>query len=563
VTYAALARFGLLSPAEMTLIEGIGNGNLDQVGAGGLPAPGDPDRQVRADLIRCLLLGGGGVPVMHEKGLRLAGVWVTGPLDLEGCRIPRDIGLLDCRFETVPILRSAMVDTLSFDGSHLPGFAAERLEARGDLLFRSATIEGPIRLRGARIGGDLIFDGAILNSPGDRALGAERISVRGGALLRGATVRGTVAFPGARIGGDLDLIGSVLEQTDGPAFEADSVIVEGDLALRLAVVTGAMTAVTARIGGDCDLTGATFKAPGSQAINLNRAQVKGAFFLREGARIDGTLSLNGADLGAIVDEVTCWPARGELRMNRCRYGALLGTAVDAKTRLKWLTLQTPERWGEDFWSQPYEQLAAVLGGMGHDEEKGRVLIAKERLQRRARRARSKSLSARIGLHGLHGLLWLTTGYGRVPLLAIVWMVLFWAIGAAVYTILDHENAIRPNSPVVLRSPEWVLCGLPAEQTVFLPSVGQERQGRAAPGQKQLACFRGQPEASAYPKFNAAMLSADAVILGLGTGQKDYWSPDTRVPLGYAGKWYMYFQTLAGLALGLLAVAGFSGIVKSK
>jgi hypothetical protein len=291
--------------------------------------------------------------------------------------------------------------------------------------------------------------------------------------------------------------------------------------------------------------------------------VKGAFFLREGARIDGTLSLNGADLGAIVDEASCWPARGELRMNRCRYGALLGTAVDAETRLKWLSLQTPERWGEHFWPQPYEQLAAVLGEMGHDEEKGRVLVAKERLQRRARRARSKSLLARIGLRGLHGLLWLTTGYGRMPLLAIVWMVLFWAIGTVFYTMLDHENAIRPNSPVALRSPEWVLCGFPAEQTVFLPSVGQERQGRAAPGQKQLACFREQPEASAYPKFNAAMLSADAVILGLGTGQKDYWSPDTRVPLGYAGKWYMYFQTLAGLALGLLAVAGFSGIVKSK
>ncbi len=60
-----------------------------------------------------------------------------------------------------------------------------------------------------------------------------------------------------------------------------------------------------------------------------------------------------------------------------------------------------------------------------------------------------------------------------------------------------------------------------------------------------------------------MLSADAIVPGLGVGQKDYWSPDTRSNLGYAGKWFMYFQTVAGLALGLLAVAGFSGIVKSN
>jgi hypothetical protein len=34
-------------------------------------------------------------------------------------------------------------------------------------------------------------------------------------------------------------------------------------------------------------------------------------------------------------------------------------------------------------------------------------------------------------------------------------------------------------------------------------------------------------------------------------------------LGSAGKWFLYFQTLAGWALSLLAVAGFSGIVKSR
>ena len=46
-------------------------------------------------------------------------------------------------------------------------------------------------------------------------------------------------------------------------------------------------------------------------------------------------------------------------------------------------------------------------------------------------------------------------------------------------------------------------------------------------------------------------------------QGAYWSPDTRSTKGYAGKWFMYFQTVAGFALGLLAVAGFSGIVKSN
>jgi len=54
-----------------------------------------------------------------------------------------------------------------------------------------------------------------------------------------------------------------------------------------------------------------------------------------------------------------------------------------------------------------------------------------------------------------------------------------------------------------------------------------------------------------------------VLPGVETGQSGYWSPDTRVPLGYAAKWFAYFQTVAGWALSLLAVAGFSGIVKTS
>jgi hypothetical protein len=563
MTQPGLAAFGPLARAELLMVAGLATGIFDRVGAGGVPVDGDEDRRVRAELIRALLLGGPDMPTLHEKGLRLGGAWITGILDLEGCRVPRDIGLLDCRFEQVPVLLSAVIDTLSFDGSVLPGLSANRIEARGDLLFRAATLTGPVTLRGAKIGGDVVFDGAMMTAPGDMALSAARASVRGGAMFRGAVVQGGIALSGARIGVDLDLIGAQITQTEGPAIEATSIMVEADLDLRRAEVSGPVVLVSARIGGDCDLGGASFAAPGATAVNLNRARITGALFLREGAKVSGALSLNGAEIGALVDDPDCWPAKGELMLNRCRYGAILGSPVSARVRLDWLDRQTPEKWGEDFWPQPYEQLARVLGEMGHDEEKNRVLIAKERLQRRARRARASSLLTRLRLRLTDGLLWLTTGYGRLPLLALVWIFLLWAAGAVWYTVLDHRNALRPNSPVVLRSPEWVLCGIPATETVFLPSVGQDRQGRAAPGQPQLACFREQPEAAAFPKFSAAMLSADAVILGLGTGQKDTWSPDTRVPIGYWGKVFIYFQTLAGLALGLLAVAGFSGIVKSN
>ena len=563
MTEGGLSRFGGLGPAEIALIEGLGNGTLDRLGAGGLPEAGDQSRRVRAELIRFVLLGGPDAPRIHEKGLRLSGAWIVGTLDLEGCRVPRDIGLMDCRFDAGPVLLSAIIDTLAFDGSDLPGIVANRLDARGDLMFRSATIRGRVELRGARVGGDMVFDGATLDCPGDNVLYAERISVRGGVLFRGASVRGGINLHGGRIGGALDLTGATIERPEGTAVYGDSSQIDGDVTLRLAKVTGAVSLVTARIGADMDLTSAEISNPGAVAVDLGRTSVAGAFFLREGAKVTGTLSLNGATLGAIVDDPACWPARGDLRLNRCLYGAFLGSVVSASARLTWLARQTPDRWDEDFWPQPYEQLAKVLGDMGHDEDKRRVLIEKERLSRRARRKRAGSITMRALLFTKDWLMKITTGYGRLPLLALVWMIVLWASGALFYSHLENISAIRPNSAVVLRSPEWVLCGEPAGTPAFLPSLGAERPGLAKPGETQLFCYLRQPEAAAYPKFNAVMLSADAAIPGSLSGQNTYWSPDTRTSMGYAGKWLSYFQGIAGIVLGLLAVAGFSGIVKSN
>jgi hypothetical protein len=47
------------------------------------------------------------------------------------------------------------------------------------------------------------------------------------------------------------------------------------------------------------------------------------------------------------------------------------------------------------------------------------------------------------------------------------------------------------------------------------------------------------------------------------GQKQYWRPDPAKPNGMLTLNYYYFLSVIGWALSLLAVAGFSGLVKSK
>lgn len=557
-----LRGFDPLTPAEQAVLAEVSYSGFTRIGDGALPPPEAPERVVRAALLRLVLTRADGMPLLHEKGLRLGGAIIAGPLDLEGCRIAADVRLADCRFEAALVLRSASLDSLLLDGSTLPGLLAEKLEARGGLYLRSVTIKGPVDFRGARLGGALVADGAVLVRPNDTALAADDIEARGGLLLRGADVRGVVALGGARLSGDLDVTGGSIANAGSDALRAEGLAVRGDVLLRRSNIEGRILLTGARIGGDVDLGGGAFAAPGGDALVLNRASVAGALMIREGATISGLLNLNGTSVDALVDAPESWPPPGDLALNRFLYKGFLSAPSDAAVRLDWLSRQSPHRWGEDFWPQPYEQLAAVLAESGHGVDARRVLVEKERLQRRARRARTRPWVKRGLLWITDSLLRITIGYGRRPLRAFLWLALLWLAGVALFTAVEDADALRPAPVVAVRSPEWVLCGAEANARLALPSLGDARPGLARPGESQLACWRRQPEAQAFTKFNAWMFALDTLLPGVNSGQTEAWAPDTRTSIGAAAKSVAHALTVLGWALGLLAVAGFSGIVRS-
>ncbi len=562
MTAATLRDLGALTAAEAQILAEIATGVFSQIGDGRLPGEGDDARAVRGAFLRLLLTEGDGAPRLHEKGLELRGAWITGALDLEGCRIAHRIALADCRFEEALVVQGATLGSLLLDGSIMPGFRARALVASGSLHLRTTRIEGTVDLLAARLDGEFVLEGGTVTPPGDMAFHASYIATRGDLILRGTAFRGVVKVSGAKLGGDLAVDSATIEHPGKTALAADGIRVGGDVTLRFARLLGEASFIGARVSGDVRLEGGTFEAPGALALVLNRAHVEGALFLRAEARMKGGLSLTGATVGSIADEAASWPEPGDLLMNRFRYGGFIGGPVDAQSRLDWLARQSPKRWGDDFWPQPYEHLANVLNQMGHQEEARTILYEKERLQRRARRDRARSPLVRAARAAEDTLLWLTIGYGLQPLLAFVWLGVFWLIGVGLLTAVEAQGHLRPNLGVFLRAPEWVLCAATPERQVPMVSLG-DRPGLARPGQTQLDCFLAQPEASSYPKFNAWMYAFETLIPGLDAGQRSAWSPDTRKPLGLVSKLFEYVQMVAGFGLGLLAFAGFSGLVKSK
>jgi hypothetical protein len=364
--------------------------------------------------------------------------------------------------------------------------------------------------------------------------------------LLGAALGGDLSCTGATFRAERDAAGNLQD-----AFSGDRLKAAGGAFLRGVDATGQVRLAGAALGGTLDCTGATFRAERgakedqARALSLDGANVGRAFFLRGGAAVEGTLDLIGAEFGHINDAASCWPAAGDLLLNRCRYGAFTGGPVNAQGRLDWLARQDPSKWGADFWPQPYEQCARVLREMGHGDDARKVLIEKERRQRAARRTRAKP-PLRWLLRLRDELLGVTVGYGRQPIRAFGWLLGLWLLGAGLFWGAYRDGAMVPASAAAVASKGWAGC---------------LRAGSTVPGGVP-GCFLATPDGRYYPRFQPLAYSAETLLPVVDLDQRAHWTPD---PGASRWRWlrgYLRAHTLAGWALGLLAIAGFSGLVKS-
>lgn len=255
-------------------------------------------------------------------------------------------------------------------------FEASELAA-APVPVRGARITGRLALEGRAIAEPLVFedctfeeevclDEATTSSvrlvrcelPALRASNAE---TRGDVVLDGSTA-GHVALAGAHIGGSLRLAGTRLTGD----LDISSVRVDQDVACTDGfTVLGGLIAPGARVDGTVDLEGATLEGLGDNAMQarglraggdllLLRVTANGTIWLT-GARIDGSLDLSGAKLCAETHTLIAesmhagrgtflaggFRSRGEVRI----VGATLGGPLNLESA----ELINPDGWALNAW----------------------------------------------------------------------------------------------------------------------------------------------------------------------------------------------------------------------
>lgn len=576
-------------PAERKLAEDVDKGLTVKIGDGTLPPENLPDtdpRVIRTSFLRALILGRIEGHPPHAKGVLVQGAYLCGDgkknadsvaLDLDGCEIKFDLDLKHCRI-TVPIrLNMTRMVSLRLVGSRInAGIEAKGLIASGGLLLMKAYVCRTLDLLGASVAGSLDaclakFDGYDAGDRGHLDAGVPRIidgrglKVGGGLRLPRATVDGVVDLTGADLRGDLRLNSLVQRPPSSNCYGAilDRIRVSGNLQLDGVAIPGGLACRHSRINGDFRIDGGDFgKTDNAKtALDLHGTEIKQCLHLKNNVKVNGKLDLGSMRVELFDDARCSWPAAGGLILDRISIAGFAADGTDARLRSAWLNRMSDD----PFTPQPWEECARVLREMGHGAAARDILIEKEKRQRAARRARllreGRHLAA--NWHAIwDAVLGGTVRYGRVPLLAAAWLFLLVWVGAAIFGAAFARDQMKPNLPQIQRAPEWVLCGVAEGETVRLAGREAPAAGLRAREQSRIACFHDQPEGASHPRFSALPYSADALVPVVSLEMQSYWIPDDEKPFGAFARFYLWLHIAAGWFLTLLAVAGFSGLIRT-
>jgi hypothetical protein len=530
------------------------------------------------EFIRQAILGELALPTdsplrLNSRGAYLKDVNVTGGLDLSAAKFDRPIVFEDCAIDGLIDLSSASLESLVLRGCQATG----------------------VKARGAKIGGDLIFDRGSLDNPGHYAFDGESICI-GGSLLfindfvaNGAvsiafgTIAGRVVCNGtfrnpARIVDSVNWfvpvhsalngfgvkIGRSLafstRTNAGGTFRAEGFVVFANAAITDGVylVSGSFTsgvrnAPPAPLEAVGD-TASRFAIQAGSGLSLHNVQT-GELLLTGLERFEGLLSLRAAVVRTIAEDGTLWrdPTTGRVRrgvaleLDGFRYEAFTNSMVAATdvgwpTRLEWLKAQLPAHLGNEFRSQPFTQCAEALRRMGDSHGANMILFERERIRLSAGHVTwwEKIAGNAKGIFA---------GHGYKSYYAVIWALGVWLLGGVVFGIADRLGQMRPASEHVIVEESYQRTGhIPRDYEplkpllysadILLPivDIGQEKFWLPRdPGEQA-------PDAARrFPKLPRLLTDALDRLFG-----------------GWLPKGFYYFEIAMGWVLVTIALAGFSG-----
>ncbi|EFL24919.1 putative membrane protein [Streptomyces himastatinicus ATCC 53653] len=416
-----------------------------------------PERTVRAEVLRALLLGG---PTRDGEvaGLKLIGARITGELRLKYGVVEHAVRLRSCHFERTPQLYGARLRVLVLSDSTLPELTAGALHTEGVLRMSRCRTTGPVRLAGAQITGGLFLDGARLGTPDTRCeqplLQLNNAAIGTDVQAKRLVVHGTIRLNEATVTGQVNLDDSELHAPGGTALHAENLSVGTDLRAMRLRARGRVNLSGARVPRHLSFVHARLSDPGGQALRASSCVI-GELWFREAAPIEGDVNLRRSQIDLLHIRPEVWPDR--VRIDGLGYRSL-APHLPAEDRLPLL-----EREKEGYLPASYEQLTTAYRAAGDEAAVRTVQLAKLRRHRR-----TLPRYARAWGH----LQDVTVGYGFRPLRAAGWLFALLLTGTLAFA-LHHPRPLKSGEAPDFNPVFYTL-------DLLLPIIGFGQEAAFAP-----------------------------------------------------------------------------------
>jgi hypothetical protein len=486
----------------------------------------DPDRRVRAALIRWLLLGGRSADRLrtHPKGVQLRGAWVDGKLDLASCSINGDMAINFCLFEKTLDMRDCTANGLYLIGSTLQeGLNAQRIIVRSRLdLCDGFESKKKVDLCNASVRFDLRLDNAVFCDE-QTALNCDMVEVGGNWLFRNSLCKsGRVSLVSAKVGAFIqfrnsEIFGSIIMHAaiSGLGFQFQG-------------LSGAIQRIDLRHTKTEVLRDDTQSWGCINCIHLNGFQYD---------RIDSDTSLSQREMWLFQNSEANW--------NATKQAYLPVVGMD-----------------ENFYPQPWTQLAKVLTASGDRRAASRVREVREAHMARVE-IRQSWKAAGLSSWGpfpyvpvmfrfaWNALFRWMFGYGHAPARVFWWIGGLVVLTALLFGKIYDMGQMAPNSAVILTSADW--------------QAALRAAGDAGQPLFHWAGMHGHPpmpSAIDYETFSRWLYAFDLFIPLDAIGQQQAWAPShDRGVWGAVGYWARFPIQVAGwviAAVGAAVVTGFLG-----
>lgn len=334
---------------------------------------------IQATTIRALCLGLWEGVAVDPIGVHLWGAKIEGTLNLSLCTVCCPIALMHCHFAARVDLVSATLPLLSLGGSRLEGgLFGDDLQVKGDLICSGVMATDLVQICDARIGRDLDFRNAVLESESIPTLNVGGGQIDGSVLCSGSfSIDGDAWFMSAKVGEEFDWRPS---RWNGELNIADCRIARWRDAWR----------------------GTEWKCHGAQILNIENCEYA------EFAGFPG------------------FPILSDILMS-----------TDARARIRWIQESLPA----EFRLGHYDVLAAALRRAGDDRGARYVALRKHRDQtwRLGTVQGPRSFIGWLVRFVWGNFLDVTIGYGYRPWLGIVWLTGFLAVGTWLFSVHAPTN----------------------------------------------------------------------------------------------------------------------------